>query len=100
MKKEINVNLKPDYVQQYKDGYPLLLKEAIADFDKLTQEGVILNLFTSSKKFIAKAYHGLQNKGFGWVLTSDKNTVIDSTFFASKIKSAVESRKDFYADAI
>mgnify|MGYP000064609118 CR=1 FL=1 len=98
MKKEINVNLKADYVQKYKDGYPLLLKEAIADFDKVTQEGVILNLFTSSKKFIAKAYHGLQNKGFGWVLSTNQNEKIDSTFFASKIKSAVEYRKDFYTD--
>lgn len=98
MKKEINVNLKPDYVQKYKDGYPLLLKEAIVDFDKVAQEGVILNLYAPQKKFVAKAYHGLQNKGFGWVLTGKQDEKIDVNFFTSKIKSAVDYRKDFYSD--
>ena len=58
MKKEINLELKSDYVTKYQDGYPLLLKEALVDFDKVTQEGLILNLFSSKKKFIAKYTHG------------------------------------------
>ena len=96
MKKEINLELKSDYVTKYQDGYPLLLKEALVDFDKVTQEGLILNLFSSKKKFIAKAYHGKQNKGFGWILSFDKEQEINEAYFTTKIQSALAYRKDFY----
>ena len=38
MKKEISLNLKQDYVEKYQDGYPLLIKEALNDFDKVKEE--------------------------------------------------------------
>ncbi len=98
MKKEISLNLKPDYIEKYENGYPLLLKEALSDFDKINQEGLILNLFTPKNKFIAKAYHGLQNKGFGWILSLDKSESIDASFFTKKIKEAMQNREDFYQD--
>ena len=98
MKKEINLILKSDYVSQYEDGYPLLLKEVLVDFEKVTQEGTIVNLLTSKKKFVAKAYHGLQNKGFGWILSRDQSESIDTTYFTTKIKTALSHRESFYAD--
>lgn len=98
MKKEINLTLKEEYIQKYSNSYPLLLKEALVDFDKVTQEGVLLNLYANNKKFIAKAYHGLQNKGFGWVLSEREDEVIDSSFFARKIKLAIACRTDFFDD--
>ena len=98
MNKEIMVELKPDYVAKYEDGYPLLLKEAILHFDKITQEGSILNLFTPKKKFIAKAYHGLQNKGFGWILSQNAQEQIDTAYFTTQIQTALSHRESFYAD--
>jgi 23S rRNA (cytosine1962-C5)-methyltransferase len=90
MNKEIMLELKSDYVAKYQDGYPLLLKEALVDFEKVTQEGSVLNLFSPKKKFIAKAYHGLQNKGFGWILSRDVNEHIDARYFTTKIKTALK----------
>ncbi len=98
MNSEINLILKEDYIDKYKNGYPLILKEAIVDWSKVSDEGSILNLLDSKKKFIAKGYYGIQNKGFGWVLSSLKDEKIDIDFFTRKIKSAIEYRVDFFSD--
>ena len=58
----------------------------------------MLNLVDEKGKFILKGYHGVQNKGYGWALSIDKDEKIDRAYFARKIKPAVEYRKDFYND--
>ena len=98
MNKEINVTIKSDYVAKYKDGYPLILKESISDWDKVPGEGTIISLFDNKKKFILKAYHGIQNKGYGWVLTSLQDEQIDVNFFTEKINAALKHREDFFSD--
>lgn len=99
MNKEIDIIIKADYVAKYKDGYPLVSKESIEDLSKLKAEGLVLNLMDKNKKFIAKAYHGIQNKGFAWILSYKRDMKIDSDFFISKIKQALEYRKEFISDA-
>ena len=98
MNKEINLIIKPEFVDKYKNGYPLISQEAISDFSKVGDEGVILNLIDSKNSFIVKGYYGKQNKGFGWILSSSKDEKIDVDFFISKIKSALKYREDFYVD--
>ena len=98
MMQEIDVIVKPKFIQAYKDGYPLILRESIVSWDKVSEEGSVINLFDEKRKFIIKAYHGVQNKGYGWALTANKNEVINQDFFGRKIKSAVDYRKDFYSD--
>ncbi|MBL4730695.1 MAG: class I SAM-dependent rRNA methyltransferase [Sulfurimonas sp.] len=98
MDKEIKISIKPDYVQKYKDGYPLIHKESIDSLEKLENEGSILDLYDSKSQFIAKAYYGIQNKGCGWILSLDKETNINTAFFAQKIKAAIEYRKEFFDD--
>jgi len=98
MKKEINLRIKSDYVDKYKEGYPLVSKESIENLSSLDSEGLIFNLLDIKGKFIAKAYHGVQNKGFAWVLSSDENEKIDVDFFTKKISSAIEYRKEFFDD--
>ncbi len=98
MKHMIDLTLKTQYIQAYKDGYPLISKESIVDWGKITKEGIIINLVDAKKKFIVKGYHGIQNKGFGWILSSKKDEQIDATYFEKKIKSAVKYREDFYSD--
>ncbi len=94
--KNIDLTIKSAFVQKYRDGYPLISKESISDLSKIKDEGVILNLLDSKGKFIAKGYHGIQNKGFGWVLSLDKNEQIDKDYFAKKIKIALTCRDDFF----
>jgi len=96
---EIDVKVKPEFVQAYKEGYPLISKESIVDWTKVKAEGTLLNLLDSKGKFFLKAYHGMQNKGYGWALSKKKDEKIDVVFFSKKFKSALEYRKDYFADA-
>ena len=97
MNKEIDLTIKPAYVKEYQNGYPLISKESIIDWSKVTEEGTIINLFNDRKKFIAKGYYGRQNKGYGWVLSSKKEEKIDLNYFTKKIRSAIQYRERFYA---
>jgi len=96
--KEIDLVVKSEYAYKYKDGYPLISKESLKDFSKLSEEGTLVNLFDEKKKFIAKGYYGIQNKGHGWVLSDKKDEAIDVAFFERKIKSAIAYRADFFCD--
>jgi 23S rRNA (cytosine1962-C5)-methyltransferase len=98
MHEEIDLIIKPEYINEYKDGYPLISKESILSWEKVQREGVIINLFDDKKKFIRKGYYGVQNKGYGWVLSAFKNEKIDVTYFTNRIKSAVAYRENFYKD--
>ncbi|WP_434581588.1 class I SAM-dependent rRNA methyltransferase [Sulfurimonas sp. NW15] len=98
MHNEIDLILKPEFTQQIQNGYPLLMKEYFEDWHKLEEEGSLLHLYDKKKRFIAKGYYGLQNKGHGWVLSQKEDETIDSEFFKRKIKEALSYRKDFFAD--
>ena len=98
MRKEMNLTIKPQYVNEYKDGYPLITKESIFNFNESIEEGTILNLFDEKKRFITKAYYGKQNKGYGWVLTQNKDEKINIEYFTKKIKSAIKYRESFFND--
>lgn len=98
MYREIDLTVKPEFVGEYKDGYPLISKESVVDWKSVTNEGSIVNLVDNKKKFIVKGYYGIQNKGYGWVLTSKKDEKIDAEYFKKKIKSALKYREDFFYD--
>lgn len=98
MTQEIDLIVKQEFVKIYKEGYPLISKESIPDWDKVKEEGTIINLLDSKGKFILKAYHGVQNKGYGWALSTNKDEIINQEFFTKKIKSALEYRKDFFTN--
>ena len=80
MHKSINLTLNSKYIKKYINGYPLLEKESIRNWDLVEQEGTIINLFDTQKKFIVKGYYGKQNKGYGWVLSFKQN---ESSIFIS-----------------
>ncbi len=94
----IDLTIKPQYIKNYKNGYPLISKEFIVDWDKVKTEGTIVNLLDDRKKFIAKGYYGIQNKGHGWILSCNKEEKIDVTYFSKKIKAALQYRDDLYND--
>ncbi|MCD6191096.1 MAG: class I SAM-dependent rRNA methyltransferase [Sulfurimonas sp.] len=94
----MNLTVKPDYINNYKNGHPLISKESVVEWSKVTQEGTIINLVDSKKRFIVKGYYGIQNKGYGWVLSSSTDENIDTDYFIKKIKSALEYREDFFSD--
>lgn len=67
------------------------------DLSKIKEEGIILNFLDHKGNFVAKGYHGIQNKGFGWVLSTNKNEQINKDYFINKIKIALTCRDDFFA---
>ena len=97
-KKEIKLTIKSNFTDKYKAGYPLILPEYIEDLKKVDEDGSILNLYDYKNNFIARAYYGKQNKGFGWILTKNQDEKIDKDFFISKINSAIKYRKSFFND--
>lgn len=98
MNNAIDLTIKPQYIKNYKNGYPLISKDFIVDWGKVEAEGTIVNLLDDRKNFIAKGYYGIQNKGYGWVLSFKKEEKIDVAFFSDKIKAAIQYRKDLYKD--
>ncbi|NOR57553.1 MAG: RlmI/RlmK family 23S rRNA methyltransferase [Sulfurimonas sp.] len=98
MKNEIDLTVKPEFIGNYKDGYPLISKESVVNWSRVAEEGTIVNLVDAKGKFIVKGYYGIQNKGYGWVLSSNADESIDATYFAKKIKSAIEYRESFFKD--
>jgi len=94
----INLRVKSQYIDEYKDGYPLITKESVVDWDKAIREGMIINLLDDKNKFIARGYYGIQNKGYGWVLSFKKDEKIDLDYFIRKIKDAIKYREDFFYD--
>ncbi|MBS4223552.1 class I SAM-dependent rRNA methyltransferase [Lederbergia citrea] len=90
------VKIKNKYRTDYKSGYPLITKEAILNVEVLKTEGEIIHIVDEQGQFLGKGYYGLQNKGYGWVLSFNKNEEIDQSFFEEKIAAAVSLRKQFY----
>ena len=87
--------VKPNFVKELANGYPLILKEAITN-ETPVEEGSIIQLIDKQGNYIATGYYGEQNKGLGWVLTRKQSEEIDVAFFANKIRAAAEKRHAFY----
>ncbi|PLT29719.1 class I SAM-dependent rRNA methyltransferase [Peribacillus deserti] len=96
MYKQIQLQIKPKYVNKYRGGYPLILKEAIQNINELKEEGTIVNLVDGKNTFIAKGYYGKQNKGYGWILSRSEKEQIGQKFFEKKLEEAIELREPFY----
>lgn len=98
MNHTISLTVKPQSIKNYRNGYPLISKDSIVDWEKVKTEGTIVQLFDDRKKFIAKGYYGIQNKGHGWVLSYNQEEKIDVAYFTAKIKAALQYRDDLYKD--
>ncbi|MGL4362959.1 MAG: class I SAM-dependent rRNA methyltransferase [Cellulosilyticaceae bacterium] len=94
--KETSLKIKINYVKKIQKGNPLIPKEAIIDTDIAKKDIVLVNLYDTNNKFIAKGYYGKQNKGYGWVLSYKEDEIIDEHFFENKIRTALEFRKALY----
>ncbi len=96
MKEEIDLRVKSKFIKTYKDGYPLILKNAIHNICDLKNEGSIVNLLDEEEVFIARGYYGKQNKGYGWILTTKEDEDIGIDFFIKKFIVALNKRTSFF----
>jgi len=96
MKKEVTLKVKSNFINKYRNGYPLISKEAILNANDLEREGVTVKLVDGQNRFVARGYYGKQNKGLGWVLSRKEDAEINIKFFENKIMEAINKRKAFY----
>ena len=89
--------VKPKFIKQMTNGYPLILKDAVDLPEVPIEEGTVIQLLDAQGGYIATGYYGEQNKGIGWVLSRKQKEVIDVRFFTKKIREAAEKRADFFA---
>ncbi len=94
--KEIILTVKKEFVNKYKNGYPLILEEALENIESLKEEGQVISLIDEKKTFLGKGYYGNQNKGCGWILSNSKNSNLDYKFFYDKLRNAFSKRIKFY----
>jgi 23S rRNA (cytosine1962-C5)-methyltransferase len=90
---EVTLKVKPKFVKMYKSGYPLIAKDAISNLNVLSKEGQLVKLVAEDNTFLGKGYFGKQNKGYGWILTNNKNEIINQAYFEKKIKEAFDHRQ-------
>ncbi len=90
------IYVKPKFIKQMTNGFPLILKEAVDMPEVPIEEGAIVHLVDAHGGYIATGYYGEQNKGIGWVLSRKQKEVIDVRFFTKKIREAAEKRANFY----
>ena len=94
--KETILTVKKEYVNKYKNGYPLILEEALKDANLLKHEGQIITLVDNHNSFLGKGYYGKQNKGCGWILSNGKKSNFDQKFFYDKLRNAFSKRMKLY----
>lgn len=92
----VELMLKPNFVAEVSNGYPLILKEAAESVDEAIEEGTILKIVRPNRKYIATGYYGKQNKGIGWVLTNNPSEEINEAFFEEKFRHSISKRDMFY----
>lgn len=92
----VELMLKPNFVAEVSNGYPLILKEAAESVDEAVEEGTILKIVRPNRKYIATGYYGKQNKGIGWVLTNNPSEEINEAFFEEKFRHSISKRDMFY----
>ena len=88
--------IEKDFVEKYKKGYPLLSSEYIKYKFKEEDEGKIVSLLDDKHKYVATAYLGKQNKGFGWVFSNNRRELFDNSFIKSLIRRAISLRQSFF----
>lgn len=93
--KIVRVKISAKESAKIRKGYPLILKKAVQNPEVLQEEGAILHLMDPQNNFVATGYHGVQNKGIGWILSQKKVETIDFHFFEAKIGAALAKRKPF-----
>lgn len=91
------VTIDEAFEKGIRNGSPLLYKDSLSGMKELN-EGQIIDVKNKAGKFIGRGYYAIQNKGIGWLLTTNEQEAIDFAFFAKKIKAANDKRAALYHD--
>lgn len=90
------LRVKPEFAADIKRGYSLIHRDAVSNKDILEEEGELFELIDPKNQFLGKGYYGNQNKGIGWVLSTEEQQELDQEFFTNKLSRAFRHRKNFF----
>lgn len=93
MMKKIKVKAKT--ANKIKVGYPLIKGDDMVNPQDLIDETSWVTFTTQQGEPLGLGYVGQQNKGAGWVLTTNLNQSLNQEFFESVFKTAKEKRHPF-----
>ena len=88
------IMLKRRATERARKGYPILVLEDFVKEPKLP-EGTMIQCIDEHKKFVAIAYLAKQNKGDGWILTTNQTEMINQNFYEKRFKEAMDQRSIF-----
>ncbi len=94
----MNIKLNKKYIGRIRKGYPLIEKEAIENSGMLKMEGELFKVTDEKGTYLGTAYHGIQNKGIGWIITRNQDEQINEAFFARKLDAALKYRSHLFDD--
>ncbi|EUJ39745.1 class I SAM-dependent rRNA methyltransferase [Brochothrix campestris] len=78
-------------VSNINGGFPLITKDIF--YNKVPkEEGTVVELMNEKKHYVATALIGKQNKGIGWVISTEQGQAFDYAFILIKIREAIEKR--------
>lgn len=91
------VKVKSLAANRIKKGYPALESYDFKDRTE-AEEGDLIKLVDTAKRFVALGYIGDEKKTAGWVLSLDEKTKINDRFYEDLFRKAMDTRSAFYAD--
>lgn len=86
-------------VSKFNKKYPLIHQGdllEVANNTEVTQEWV--EFVTETRDFLGYGYLGIQNKGYGWVISYQKDQPIDGNLIKRIFRDAVAKRQPFFKD--
>lgn len=86
-------------VSKFNKKYPLIHQGdllEVANNAEVTQEWV--EFVTETRDFLGYGYLGIQNKGYGWVISYQKDQPIDDNLIKRIFRDAVAKRQPFFKD--
>lgn len=89
--------LKKQATGRIRSGYPLLVKGDFVKEPKVS-EGTLVELIDAQQRFVASAYLATQNKGDGWILSTNVNQAIDESFYVQLFETAASHRESLNQD--
>ncbi len=96
----VKIIAKKTAASNYKKGYPILSSNLINYDYQHEDQGKIVQLLDDKGHFIANAYIGLENKGLGWVFSTNKSQMLDNAFISKKLNAAITKRTNFFNDTL
>src|SRR5699024_10839357 len=99
MRAQTDVIIKRKHAANIRKGYPLIENEALLAQAFSAREGSILKVYDEDKRYIGTGYYGIQNKGIGWIVSTNPNEIMaDDSFFKKRFQTAFAKRKDYIED--